>query len=52
MAFCLDTAHLWGAGYDISTPEGADAVVSHFDQLIGLVEDLAQEVGDGAAPPG
>ncbi len=23
LAFCLDTAHLWGAGYDISTPEGA-----------------------------
>jgi deoxyribonuclease IV len=36
LAFCLDTAHLWGAGYDISTPEGADAVVSRFDELIGL----------------
>lgn len=22
LAFCLDTAHLWGAGYDLSTAEG------------------------------
>ncbi|HEX5396047.1 MAG TPA: deoxyribonuclease IV [Candidatus Limnocylindria bacterium] len=36
LAFCLDTAHLWGAGYDISTAEGADAVVSRFAELLGL----------------
>ncbi len=36
LAFCLDTAHLWGAGYDISTAAGADAVVSRFVELIGL----------------
>ena len=36
MAFCLDTAHLWGAGYDISTPEGVSAVLDQFDELIGL----------------
>jgi len=36
LAFCLDTAHLWGAGYDISTPEGVAAVLDRFDQLIGL----------------
>ncbi len=36
LAFCLDTAHLWGAGYDISTAEGADEVVSRFAELIGL----------------
>lgn len=36
MAFCLDTAHLWGAGYDISTPKGASAVLDRFDELIGL----------------
>lgn len=36
LAFCLDTAHLWGAGYDISTPEGASAVLDRFDELIGL----------------
>ncbi len=36
LAFCLDTAHLWGAGYDIATPEGAAAVVDRFEDLIGL----------------
>jgi deoxyribonuclease-4 len=35
-AFCLDTAHLWGAGYDISTAAGATAVLDRFDELIGL----------------
>lgn len=36
LAFCLDTAHLWGAGYDISTGEGATSVLDRFDALIGL----------------
>ncbi len=36
LAFCLDTAHLWGAGYDISTQEGAADVLDRFDALIGL----------------
>jgi deoxyribonuclease-4 len=36
LAFCLDTAHLWGAGYDISTAEGAASVLDRFDELIGL----------------
>ncbi len=36
LAFCLDTAHLWAAGYEISTPEGATAVLDRFDQLMGI----------------
>ena len=36
LAFCLDTAHLWGAGYDISTVDGALRVVDRFAELIGL----------------
>jgi deoxyribonuclease-4 len=36
LAFCLDTAHLWGAGYDISTADGAMAVLDRFEELIGL----------------
>lgn len=36
LAFCLDTAHLWGAGYDISTADGVEAVLSRFEATIGL----------------
>ncbi|HXG40101.1 MAG TPA: deoxyribonuclease IV, partial [Candidatus Limnocylindrales bacterium] len=34
--FCLDTAHLWAAGYPIAEPEEVDRVVRRFDELIGL----------------
>lgn len=33
---CIDTAHLWGAGYDISSAASALAVLAHFDETIGL----------------
>ena len=36
LAFCLDVAHLWGAGYDVADPAEADAVLARFDRLIGL----------------
>ena len=36
LAFCLDTAHLWGAGYEISSTDGALVVVDRFEELIGL----------------
>ncbi len=36
LGFCLDTAHLWGAGYDISTVHGAASVVDRFVELIGV----------------
>lgn len=34
--FCLDTAHLWGAGYDISTVVGATGVIDRFAELLGM----------------
>jgi deoxyribonuclease-4 len=33
---CLDTAHLFAAGYDLSTPEGVDETFDTFDSTIGL----------------
>ncbi len=36
LAFCLDTAHLWGAGYDVGSAGGAAAVIDRFEELIGL----------------
>jgi deoxyribonuclease-4 len=38
--FCLDTAHAFAAGYDLSTPEGVEATFAEFDELVGL-EKLA-----------
>lgn len=32
---CLDTAHLWGAGYEISRVAGVEALVSRIDQILG-----------------
>jgi deoxyribonuclease-4 len=36
LAFCLDTAHLWGAGYDISTADGAASTLDRFEALVGM----------------
>jgi deoxyribonuclease-4 len=36
IGFCLDTAHLWGAGYDIGDPAEVDRVLAEFDRLLGL----------------
>lgn len=39
-AICLDTAHVWAAGYDVATPEGLERTLGEFDAEIGL-EKLA-----------
>jgi deoxyribonuclease-4 len=33
---CLDTAHVFAAGYDLSTPDAVDDVVATFDDVVGL----------------
>jgi deoxyribonuclease-4 len=33
---CLDTAHLWGAGYDISSAEGVEKTLTDFGRLVGI----------------
>jgi deoxyribonuclease-4 len=35
-AVCLDTAHMWAAGYDLSTPDAVDDTVREFDEVVGL----------------
>jgi deoxyribonuclease-4 len=34
--FCLDTAHLWGAGYRIDTPAGVDTFMADVSSKVGL----------------
>ena len=36
LAFCLDTAHAWGAGIDLSDPLATDALLEDFQRRIGL----------------
>jgi deoxyribonuclease-4 len=36
VGFCLDTAHLWGAGIDVSDPATIDDLIAAFDGEIGL----------------
>ncbi|HEX7543940.1 MAG TPA: deoxyribonuclease IV [Candidatus Limnocylindrales bacterium] len=36
LAVCLDTAHLWGADYDVSSPAAIDDLLATFDRLVGL----------------
>jgi deoxyribonuclease-4 len=36
LAVCLDTAHAFAAGYDLSTPEGVDETFAEFDATVGL----------------
>jgi len=33
---CVDTAHAWAAGYDLSTPEGVEGTIEEFDSEVGL----------------
>jgi deoxyribonuclease-4 len=37
---CLDTAHMFAAGYDLSTAEGVDETLAEFDEVVG-VDNLA-----------
>ncbi|OWK43769.1 deoxyribonuclease IV [Fimbriiglobus ruber] len=36
LGVCLDTCHVFAAGYDLTTDEGYDAVFQEFDHVIGL----------------
>jgi deoxyribonuclease IV len=36
VAFCIDTAHLWGAGADLSDPIEVDRLIRSFDDTIGI----------------
>jgi len=46
LGVCLDTAHLFAAGYDIRTPKGWNAAIAEVDSLIGLDRILAFHLND------
>ena len=46
VAVCLDTCHVFAAGYDIGTAEGAQATLRAFDKTIGLKRLVAIHIND------
>jgi len=36
LGICLDTAHLWGAGYDLSGSGAVNRSIAEFDSVVGL----------------
>jgi deoxyribonuclease-4 len=49
IGFCLDTAHLWGAGYDLRTPEGIEATLGTFDAEVGRARLAMLHLNDSRA---
>ncbi len=43
---CLDTAHAFGAGYDLRGPEGVHKIVTLFDASVGLSRLCAMHLND------
>jgi len=46
LGFCLDTCHIFAAGYDISTPAGVDSAVEELDRFVGLDRLRALHLND------
>ncbi len=46
LAVCIDTAHLFAAGYDIRSPSGWDKVVKQMDSLFGKKQIVAFHLND------
>ena len=46
LGVCLDTAHLFAAGFDIRTPKGWDAAIREVGSMIGLKQILAFHLND------
>jgi deoxyribonuclease-4 len=49
---CLDTAHAFAAGYDLSTPEGVAETVEAFDSTVGLDHLRCIHLNDSKHPRG
>jgi len=52
MAVCIDTAHLFAAGYDISTEQGWTETMEAFDRIVGIDVLAAVHVNDSKKPLG
>lgn len=46
MAVCIDTCHIFAAGYDIATEKGYEKTFKQFDEIVGLDRLVAFHVND------
>jgi deoxyribonuclease-4 len=52
LGVCLDTCHVFAAGYDITTREGYEATIDELDTVIGLERLRAIHLNDSKKPLG
>jgi deoxyribonuclease-4 len=52
VGFCLDTAHAWAAGIDLSEPAAIDAFLADFDDRIGLARLVMLHLNDSKSELG
>lgn len=52
LGVCLDSAHLFAAGWDLRTPRGVEELVMRFDRAIGLQWLRAWHLNDSKTPLG
>jgi deoxyribonuclease-4 len=52
MGVCLDTAHTFEAGYDLTTAEGLETTIAEVDQTFGLDRVYVLHVNDSKTPLG
>ena len=52
LCVCLDTAHVWAAGYDISSEGGTKKMFAEFDRVIGLERLAALHLNDSKTARG
>lgn len=48
IGICIDTCHIFAAGYDIRTPEACDATLEEFSRVVGLEHLYAFHFNDSA----
>ena len=52
LGVCVDTCHIFAAGYDVSTPDGAAKTFDEFDRIIGLDRIRVMHLNDSRKPLG
>ena len=52
IGICLDTAHSFEAGYDLSTKDGIERTLEHFDRTLGLKRLQLLHLNDSKTPLG